>query len=158
MRNALIRKCPSLPDQDACSGLDPVLGKGWDGMDYFNINNFMPHGMCYLWRPELVGMHVIADLAIALAYFSIPITIIVFLRRLDRPIPFRWAFIMFGIFILFCGINHNMSIVVLWVPIYYLEGILKLMTAAASVATAVLMLPLLPVLIDRFTRIEPEPD
>ena len=65
-------------------------------MDYFDVNNFMPHGMCYLWRPELVGMHVIADLAIALAYFSIPIVIVLFLRRLNRPIPFRWAFVMFG--------------------------------------------------------------
>jgi hypothetical protein len=42
---------------------------------------------------------------------------------------------------------------VLWYPLYYLEAMLKLLTAAASVATAVLMLPLLPVLIDRFTRI-----
>ena len=123
-------------------------------MDYFNINNFMPHGMCYLWRPELVGMHVIADLAIALAYFSIPVTIGIFLGRTQQSIPFRWAFVMFGIFILFCGINHLMSIVVLWYPIYYLEGILKLVTAAASVATAVLMLPLVPVLMDRFSRIE----
>lgn len=125
-------------------------------MDYFDVNNFMPHGMCYLWRPELVGMHVIADLGIALAYFSIPIVILVFLRRLNRPIPFRWAFVMFGIFILFCGINHIMNIVVLWHPLYYIEGVLKLLTAAASVATAVLMLPLLPVLIDRFTRIADE--
>ena len=56
-------------------------------MDYFNINNFMPHGMCYLWRPELVGMHVIADLAIALAYSSIPVTIGIFLGRTQQSIP-----------------------------------------------------------------------
>ena len=122
-------------------------------MGYFDLNNFMPHGMCFLWRPELVGIHVIADLAIALAYFSIPVTIALFLRRTRARIPFRWAFAMFGIFILFCGINHVMNIVVLWYPLYYLEGALKLMTAAASVATAVLMLPLVPVLIDRFSRI-----
>ncbi|WP_323761022.1 hypothetical protein [Maricaulis sp.] len=122
-------------------------------MGYFDINNFMPHGMCFLWRPELVGMHVIADLAIALAYFSIPVTILIFLRRIDRPLPFRWAFVMFGIFILFCGINHVMNIVVLWYPLYYVEAVLKLFTAAASVATAVLMLPLVPVLLERFTRL-----
>ncbi|BDW99165.1 hypothetical protein [Maricaulis maris] len=123
-------------------------------MGYFDLNNFMPHGMCYLWRPELLGMHVIADLAIALAYFSIPVTITFFLRRIEKALPFRWAFIMFGIFILFCGINHVMNIVVLWYPLYYIEAVLKLLTAAASIATAVLMLPLVPVLLDRFTRIE----
>ena len=65
---------------------------------------------------------------------------------------------MFGIFILFCGINHLMNIVVLWHPLYYIEGVLKLLTAAASVATAVLMLPLLPVLLDRFTNMAAEDD
>ena len=122
-------------------------------MDYFDMNNFMPHGRCFLWRPELVGMHVLADLAIALAYFSIPVTIIYFLRKLERPVPFRWAFVMFGIFIFCCGVNHIMNIIVLWYPIYYVEGVLKLVTAAASVATAIMMLPLLPVLVERFTRI-----
>ena len=55
-------------------------------MDYFDVNNFMPHGMCYLWRPELVGMHVIADLAIALAYFSIPIVIVLLKCRADSRV------------------------------------------------------------------------
>ena len=87
-------------------------------MSYFDISNFMPHGMCYLWRPELVGIHVVSDLAIALAYFSIPVTISIVLRRSGRPVPFRWAFIMFGIFIFCCGVNHLLNIIVLWYPIY----------------------------------------
>jgi len=127
-------------------------------MGYFDISNFMPHGMCFMWRPELVGMHVVSDLAIALAYFSIPITIATILHRSGRPIPFRWAFIMFGIFILCCGINHLLNIVVLWYPIYYIEGVFKLLTAAASVATAVLMLPLVPVLLEKFSRIADQDD
>ncbi|MHA6289532.1 hypothetical protein [Maricaulis sp. CAU 1757] len=125
-------------------------------MGYLDINNFMPHGMCFLWRPELLGMHIIADLVIALAYFSIPITIGLFLRRSSSPIPFRWAFVMFGIFILFCGINHLMNIIVLWYPLYYIEGMLKLLTAGASVATAVMMLPLAPVLLRQFSGMDPD--
>ena len=30
-----------------------------------NDTGFMPHGMCYLWQPDLLGMHVISDLAIS---------------------------------------------------------------------------------------------
>ena len=26
---------------------------------FFSEDNFMPHGHCYLWKPELVGLHVI---------------------------------------------------------------------------------------------------
>ena len=30
----------------------------------------MPHGMCYLWQPGILSLHVIADSSIALAYLA----------------------------------------------------------------------------------------
>jgi hypothetical protein len=41
----------------------------------------MPHGHCYLWDPGLVRLHVISDFLIAVAYFTIPFTLINFVRR-----------------------------------------------------------------------------
>ncbi len=38
-------------------------------LDY---KNYMPHGYCFLWFPELVWLHFISDLVTAVAYFSIP--------------------------------------------------------------------------------------
>ena len=38
----------------------------------FSADGFMPHGMCYLWRPDILGLHVTSDALIVLAYFSIP--------------------------------------------------------------------------------------
>src|SRR4030095_11650516 len=38
-------------------------------------SNFEPHGHCYLWNPGLVGLHVVSDALIAVAYFSIPVTL-----------------------------------------------------------------------------------
>ena len=32
--------------------------------------NFMPHGMCYLWQPGVLGLHVISDALITLASVS----------------------------------------------------------------------------------------
>ena len=34
---------------------------------------FSPHGICLLWEPELIWLHVASDAVIAAAYFSIPI-------------------------------------------------------------------------------------
>jgi hypothetical protein len=43
-----------------------------------------------------------------------------------------------------CGVGHVMSIVTLWYPIYGIEGIVKAMTAAATIVTAAMLWPLLP--------------
>ena len=122
----------------------------------FNIDRYMPHGYCLLWQPELVWMHVVSDIVITLAYFSIPSGIAFLLYKRKQAIPFRWAFIMFALFIVLCGVTHLTSVFVLWYPFYYFQGILKTLTAMVSLATAVLMLPLIPRLLDIFNDFERE--
>jgi hypothetical protein len=117
----------------------------------FDSERYMPHGFCYLWQPELVWMHVLSDLVIALAYFSIPVTIFVLLYKRNQAIPFRWVFVMFALFILLCGLSHLLSIIVLWTPYYYLQGVIKSITAMVSLAAAVLLFPLIPQLINIFS-------
>ena len=103
----------------------------------------MPHGMCYLWKPDVLALHIISDALIALAYFSIPALLVWFVRR--RPdIPFTPIFWMFSVFIVSCGLTHVLSIWVIWHPAYYLEGTVKALTALASIATAVVLVPLIP--------------
>jgi signal transduction histidine kinase len=106
-------------------------------------NYFMPHGHCYLWLPSVLWLHVITDGAIALAYFSIPFALHVFVRR-RRDLQFRWIFVMFAAFIFWCGLTHVMSIWVIWHPDYVVEGLIKAVTAAISLATAVLAWQLIP--------------
>ena len=102
-----------------------------------------PHGYCLLWDPALIWTHVISDALIGLAYFSIPLVLVSFLRR--RPdVEFGWAGWMFAIFITACGLTHFISILTLWVPAYGIEALVKLATAAASVTTAIALWPLLP--------------
>ena len=106
-------------------------------------NGFMPHGMCFQWQPEILWMHVIADLVVALAYFSIPLALALVLHR-RRHVPFRGLIVLFALFILLCGLTHAVGIIVLWEPVYRLQGLIKLATAAVSIATAVVLFPLLP--------------
>ena len=91
-------------------------------------SDFMPHGYCYLWKPGLVWLHVVSDALIALAYFSIPITLIYFIRK-RRDLPFNWMFLCFGIFILACGTTHAMEVWTLWHGTYWLSGAIKIVTA-----------------------------
>jgi len=106
-------------------------------------SDFMPHGYCYLWNPGLVWLHVVSDALVALAYFSIPATLIYFIRK-RRDLPFNWMFVSFGIFILACGATHAMEVWTLWHGTNWLSGAIKAITAMASVPTAILLGQLLP--------------
>ena len=107
------------------------------------MNDFMPHGFCLKWTPDLVGLHVVSDAVIALAYFSIPVSLLWFVRR-RHDLAFSWVFVMFGAFILLCGTTHLLQIWTLWHADYYAEGAVKAATALVSLATAGALLPILP--------------
>ncbi len=104
---------------------------------------FMPHGYCYMWTPDLIGLHVISDSLIALSYLSIPITLFHFTRK-RHDIPFSWMFLCFGAFIVACGGTHMMEVWTIWFPSYWLAGGLKAVTAGFSVATAILLIRIVP--------------
>jgi hypothetical protein len=101
----------------------------------FSQQNFIPHGFCLAWDPGLLGLHVISDAVIAIAYYTIPFALLYFISR-RRDLAFRGLFALSGAFILACGTTHIMSAVTLWYPAYWLDGIIKLFTAAVSIFTA----------------------
>ena len=109
----------------------------------FSPKFYIPHGHCYLWQTPLVLLHSISDLLIAIAYFSIPIMLLYFVfKRSD--VPFQGFFVMFGAFIIFCGMGHLLEIWTLWHPAYWLSGIEQALTALISCYTAIRMANLLP--------------
>ena len=109
----------------------------------FIPGNFMPHGYCYLWAPGLVWLHVISDSLIFLAYMAIPCTLLHIVRR-RKDLPFNWMFVCFGVFIVACGLTHAMEVWNIWHAMYWLAGLVKAVTAAASVLTAILLVQLVP--------------
>ncbi len=110
---------------------------------FFTSSPFIPHGHCYLWKTNLVWLHLLSDGFIALAYYSIPITLFSFVRQ-RRDLPFDWIFLLFGAFIIACGTTHLMEIWTLWYPTYWLSGAIKAATAMISVFTALQLVPLIP--------------
>src|SRR6266481_817484 len=102
-----------------------------------------PHGICLLWEPELIWLHVLSDSVIAVSYFSIPVALSIFVSK-RRDVDFGFIFWAFALFIMACGFTHVLSIITLWVPVYGIEGLIKALTALASIITAVILWPLLP--------------
>ena len=107
------------------------------------IGNYIPHGHCYLWQRELVGLHIASDSLIAIAYYSIPLSLLYFVSQ-RKDLPFRNIFWLFGAFILSCGTTHVMEVWTLWHPVYWLSGSLKFITALISAYTALALIPLIP--------------
>ncbi|MEG4962199.1 MULTISPECIES: ATP-binding protein [unclassified Microcoleus] len=110
---------------------------------FFSSGPFIPHGHCYLWQTPLVWLHLTSDSIIALAYFSIPITLVYFISKRE-DLPFDWIFAMFGGFIVACGITHIFEVWTLWYPTYWVSGTMKAITAIISFATAILLVDLMP--------------
>jgi len=107
-------------------------------------SGFLPHTTCYLNNQQLIALHLGSDAAIWLAYLAISCTLVYLVWRTRREIPFSWMFLAFGLFIVACGFTHFMEMVVLWKPLYWLSGDVKLVTAVASVVTAVALPGLVP--------------
>src|SRR5947208_4504137 len=113
-------------------------------INVLTTEGFGPHGACLLWLPGLIALYVGSDTLIGLAYVSISATLIYLVYTTRRTIPFQWVFVAFGIFIIACGTTHFLDVWTLWVPVYWLLGTVKVLTALASVATALALPPLVP--------------
>jgi len=102
-----------------------------------------PHGFCLLWEPWLIWTYAIADMAIGISYFAIPL-VLVHGARLRPDLAYRPVLWMFAAFILLCGTTHWLDVLTLWVPAYGVEAVVKAATAAVSALTAVSLWLLLP--------------
>lgn len=119
-----------------------------------DAERFMPHGMCYLWEPDLLTLHVASDGVTGLSYFAISVALVVLVYRSARlrvdeapglrTIPFWWMFVAFGVFIVACGATHLLAVWTVWQPDYWIAGGVKGVTAVFSLATAVALPPLIP--------------
>lgn len=109
----------------------------------FNNPAFMPHGHCYLWIPKILWLHVISDSMVALAYTLIPITLVYFVVK-RKDLEFQPVFLLFGAFILLCGVTHILNLWVIWNPDYTEQGIVKLFTGVVSMFTAYALWRILP--------------
>ena len=115
-------------------------------LDFLNqllSSNFMPHGHCYFWKPEILWPIVIGDALTVISYFLIPLLLIRFLRK-RKDIKFNFIFKLFAAFILFCGFGHLIEIINVWEPFYRLSAITKMGTGVISAGTVFVLFRVFP--------------
>jgi len=88
-------------------------------------------------------IHIISDLSIFIAYFSIPFMLLIYLRRKDLG-NIKWIAVLFVAFIALCGLTHALDALIFWVPLYRLSGFLKFLTGTVSIGTAIVLAYAIP--------------
>ncbi|CAI9784313.1 unnamed protein product [Fraxinus pennsylvanica] len=102
----------------------------------------------------LMKYQYISDFFIALAYFSIPLELIYFVKK-SAVFPYRWVLVQFGAFIVLCGATHLIN---LWTFTMHSRTVAvvmttaKIMTAVVSCATALMLVHIIPDLLSVKTR------
>ncbi|XWS10776.1 hypothetical protein CRYUN_Cryun38cG0027000 [Craigia yunnanensis] len=102
----------------------------------------------------LMKYQYISDFFIALAYFSIPLELIYFVKK-SSVFPYRWVLVQFGAFIVLCGATHLIN---LWTFTLHSKSVAvvmttaKVLTAVVSCATALMLVHIIPDLLSVKTR------
>ncbi|GLT25027.1 hypothetical protein SLA2020_001830 [Shorea laevis] len=102
----------------------------------------------------LIKYQYISDFFIALAYFSIPLELIYFVKK-SAVFPYRWVLVQFGAFIVLCGATHLIN---LWTFTMHTRTVAivmttaKVFTAVVSCATALMLVHIIPDLLSVKTR------
>ncbi|KAF3943775.1 hypothetical protein ACB098_10G019800 [Castanea mollissima] len=102
----------------------------------------------------LMKYQYISDFFIAIAYFSIPLELIYFVKK-SAVFPYRWVLVQFGAFIVLCGATHLIN---LWTFTIHSRTVAivmttaKVLTAVVSCATALMLVHIIPDLLSVKTR------
>ncbi|TNF22332.1 MAG: hypothetical protein EP318_04215 [Rhodobacteraceae bacterium] len=112
-------------------------------ISFFQDTGYLAHGASLMWEPWLIALFAGADFLIVSAFAIIPLALHRVLRARKDLANRRLAY-LFVAFILLCGLTHLAGIVTLWAPAYAIEGAIKLVTGLVSMATAMVLFPLVP--------------
>ena len=109
----------------------------------FDPSGFPARWHCGTWTPVHGWTHVVSDVLIFGAYMAIPLSIAFFVMR-RRDIYFSKIYWLFALFIGSCGLGHLIEATIFWHPWYRFSGLLKVVTAAASWATVLALVKIMP--------------
>ncbi len=115
-------------------------------LELFDTSGFPPRwdcGTAWAQEPAVGWIHIFSDLAVFAAYTAIPLMLLYFVlhKKTGAFLPIFW---LFAVFILACGTVHLVEATIFWHPWYRLSALVKLITAVASVATVMALVPQMP--------------
>lgn len=112
-------------------------------IDFFgrllDTSDWPPRWYCGKWSDFHGWLYIASDLTIWLAYMAIPLILIRFVL-LKKGVPLSGFFLLFGAFILFCGLTHLLDALMFWWPAYRISALVRFITGILSVSTVVALI------------------
>ena len=89
---------------------------------------------------------VITNLITFLSYLTICILLIVLASRTGLAIARDWIYFVIGfaLFILACGSTHLLEVVTTWIPVFWLDAWMNILTAGLSGYVAIMLIVRMP--------------
>lgn len=119
------------------------------------LDLFPAHRVCWNYDPLLVALHTVADSAIAFSYFAIPASLFWLARRYHVK-RLSKIFVVYGLFILGCGLTHVFDVLTVWYAnywVYLVDGIVRALTGLVSLVAAYGTVRCTPFALGMFTRL-----
>ena len=104
---------------------------------------FIPLSNSYLWQSNLLLLHLLPESIIAIANYTIGLTLLYFVR-LRQDLPYNWVFLLLAASIVVCGIADLLDIWTLWYPTYGLNRCIKSVAAFGLLYAAFELLKIIP--------------
>ncbi len=115
----------------------------WSYPSLIDTDLLLPDQHSSIWQSGLGDLHVVSEFIIALAYYTILVTAIYFMRR-GQDLLSHQILLLFSVFLITDATNHLLEASRLWQDTYWLSGSIEVTTAIVSIYTAVTLIFLMP--------------
>jgi signal transduction histidine kinase len=122
----------------------------------FSTSDWPARWHCGQWSDFHGWLYIVSDWMIWLSYFLIPVIILNYFYKKKEQIRYQNAYLLFALFILFCGATHFFDSMMFWIPMYRLNALLRFFTAVVSLLTVYYLIKMLPVFSRQKTNVELE--
>lgn len=105
-------------------------------------NGLMPHAVCWAGSPRLIWTMVVANFVIFLSYASNCGTLLFIAQRTFRSMVRDWVWFVvgFALFIVACGGTHLMDVITTWIPVFWIDAWVTILTAVVSAFVAIMLI------------------
>jgi hypothetical protein len=117
----------------------------------FSTQGYLPMHLCGHWTPGLLWTYVFSEGSLWAAYTLIALVLLIYWKQQRTRLPFPWIALLFALCFTLCGLTHLGEVIACWVPAYRFFGLVKLLAAFVSLATAGAVLRIAPEAFETFS-------
>jgi signal transduction histidine kinase len=109
----------------------------------FDYQDYQPQGSAYLWQDEVLWLAVVGNALLGLSLILLPVMLFMIVSRRSDLVS-RNTLYLLTVFLLVCGLDRLLRVLVIWVPLFRLEALLNFLGGLLAVAGAYSLFKILP--------------